>query len=143
MKIILIKNITKLGKIGTILIVKNGYAKNYLLPNGSALLASSRNIKNITTMTTNITKYCNDDNTKINNTTLIISSKIKANGEIYGVFNSIKFLNLIKKFKINLNIRNLDYNIFIKKPGNYKIELKNKKLNNSVNIYIMLIGINE
>ena len=37
MEIILVENISKLGKIGDKVKVKNGYARNYLLPQGKAL----------------------------------------------------------------------------------------------------------
>ena len=36
MKIILIKNIETLGKVGDIVSVKNGYARNYLFPKKNA-----------------------------------------------------------------------------------------------------------
>ena len=45
MKIILIENIEALGKIGDIVSVKKGYARNYLFPRGFAQLATDKNIK--------------------------------------------------------------------------------------------------
>ena len=44
MKIILNNNILGLGKAGDIISVKNGYARNYLIPKGSAKLATRNNI---------------------------------------------------------------------------------------------------
>ena len=44
MKIILIENIKTLGKIGDIVSVKKGYARNYLFPQGFAQLATETNI---------------------------------------------------------------------------------------------------
>lgn len=43
MKLILNQDIKKLGKIGEIVTVKDGYARNFLLPRGMAAVASSRN----------------------------------------------------------------------------------------------------
>ena len=45
MQIILLENIMKLGKIGDQVVVKNGFARNYLLRQGKALRASKENIE--------------------------------------------------------------------------------------------------
>ena len=44
MEIILVENISKLGKIGDKVKVKNGYARNYLLPQGKALRMNKENL---------------------------------------------------------------------------------------------------
>ena len=45
MDIILLERIEKLGAIGDVVSVKNGYARNFLLPNGKALRANESNRK--------------------------------------------------------------------------------------------------
>jgi large subunit ribosomal protein L9 len=45
MKIILRQNFEKLGKIGEIIDVKDGYARNYLIPRKIAFLASEGNLR--------------------------------------------------------------------------------------------------
>ncbi|MFN3695335.1 MAG: 50S ribosomal protein L9 [Ignavibacterium sp.] len=45
MKVILRQNIDKLGKIGQIVDVKDGYALNYLIPKGFAYVAVKGNVK--------------------------------------------------------------------------------------------------
>ncbi|HEX8401866.1 MAG TPA: 50S ribosomal protein L9 [Allosphingosinicella sp.] len=45
MEIILLERVEKLGAIGDVVKVKNGYARNYLLPNGKALRANDANRK--------------------------------------------------------------------------------------------------
>ncbi|HKR18441.1 50S ribosomal protein L9 [Rhizorhapis sp.] len=45
MEIILLERIEKLGGIGDVVTVKNGYARNYLLPNKKALRANEANRK--------------------------------------------------------------------------------------------------
>lgn len=44
MQIILLEQVRKLGNIGEIVNVKNGYARNYLIPNSKALRATKANI---------------------------------------------------------------------------------------------------
>ncbi|MFM2302272.1 MAG: ribosomal protein, partial [Pseudomonadota bacterium] len=45
MDIILLERIEKLGTIGDVVTVKDGYARNYLLPNKKALRANEANKK--------------------------------------------------------------------------------------------------
>src|SRR4051794_1206488 len=45
MDVILLERIEKLGAIGEVVKVKNGYARNFLLPNGKALRANESNRK--------------------------------------------------------------------------------------------------
>jgi large subunit ribosomal protein L9 len=45
MDVILLERIEKLGAIGDVVKVKNGYARNFLLPNGKALRANDSNRK--------------------------------------------------------------------------------------------------
>ena len=45
MKIILLERIEKLGNLGDVVTVKDGYARNYLLPQGKALRATEANME--------------------------------------------------------------------------------------------------
>jgi len=45
MKVILRRDIENLGKLGDTIVVKDGHARNYLIPQGLALEASERNLE--------------------------------------------------------------------------------------------------
>jgi large subunit ribosomal protein L9 len=45
MQVILLERVAKLGQMGQVVNVKDGYARNFLLPQGKALRASEANIK--------------------------------------------------------------------------------------------------
>ncbi len=45
MEVILLERVEKLGAIGDVVKVKNGFARNFLLPNGKALRANEANRK--------------------------------------------------------------------------------------------------
>jgi large subunit ribosomal protein L9 len=45
MEVILKEDVANLGKIGEVVRVRDGYARNYLLPRGLVLVANKKNIK--------------------------------------------------------------------------------------------------
>ena len=47
MQLILIQDVPHLGSLGDQVTVKDGYARNYLLPRGLALMASTKNARQI------------------------------------------------------------------------------------------------
>ncbi|MEE4311674.1 MAG: 50S ribosomal protein L9 [candidate division KSB1 bacterium] len=47
MKVILRKDVEHLGNVGELLEVKPGYARNYLIPQGIALIANEKNMKRL------------------------------------------------------------------------------------------------
>ncbi|GAB4273614.1 MAG: 50S ribosomal protein L9 [Deferrisomatales bacterium] len=47
MKVILKETVTNLGTVADVVSVKDGYARNYLIPRGLAILADPRNVKAI------------------------------------------------------------------------------------------------
>jgi len=47
MQVILVQNVDNLGKLGDVVQVKSGYARNFLLPQGIARMATPENVKAI------------------------------------------------------------------------------------------------
>jgi len=47
MEVILTKDVEKIGKTGAVVKVKDGFARNYLIPNGIALLVTDGNLKKL------------------------------------------------------------------------------------------------
>jgi large subunit ribosomal protein L9 len=44
MQVVLLERIEKLGQMGEVVAVKDGYARNYLVPHGKALRATKANL---------------------------------------------------------------------------------------------------
>ena len=61
MKIILLEKVEKLGSLGDQVEVRNGYARNYLLPTGRALRATDENIKYFEEKASDLKKKNNED----------------------------------------------------------------------------------
>ena len=56
MKVILTSNIKKLGKIGDLVSVKNGFARNFLLPQNKALRENKKNLEYFETIKKDISE---------------------------------------------------------------------------------------
>src|SRR2546421_1651659 len=54
MEVILLERVAKLGQIGDVVRVKDGYARNFLLPKGKALRATQENKNKFETMKTQL-----------------------------------------------------------------------------------------
>jgi large subunit ribosomal protein L9 len=54
MQVILLQRVAKLGQMGEVVTVKDGYARNFLLPQGKALRATEANLKSFETRKANL-----------------------------------------------------------------------------------------
>ena len=103
MKIILLEKIEKLGSLGDQVEVKNGYARNYLLPTGKALRATEENIKYFEEKASDIKKK-NDKDVKeankfldkITGKTFIVIRQAGENGQLFGSVTTRDIANLLK-----------------------------------------------
>jgi large subunit ribosomal protein L9 len=91
MKILLIKDVYKLGRAGDIKKVADGYGRNFLLPQGLAILATAGAIKQIDTIRSKANTVRDLLNTemsavaeRINGVVLSFASKAGETGKLYG-----------------------------------------------------------
>ncbi|WGH25797.1 MAG: 50S ribosomal protein L9 [Candidatus Shikimatogenerans bostrichidophilus] len=131
-KIILKKEINKLGKKNDEIIVKSGYALNYLIPNNYAVIANKSEVKKKNEIIKQkkekkkfLIKKSNKYIKLLKNINIIFYVKSKKSGKIFG---SISKKDIKKKLEYN-NIFINDNNIYIKnkkiiKTGDYKIKIK-------------------
>ena len=105
MEIILKKDVEGLGFKDDLVTVKNGYARNFLIPNGSAILATlsakkvlAENIKQQVVKDKKIIDDANRLAKKINELELKIKAKV---GEGSRLFGSINNINIQKELESN------------------------------------------
>jgi large subunit ribosomal protein L9 len=131
MQIILLENIIKLGKIGELVKVKNGYGRNYLLKTGKALRASKENIELVNKKKDELNKKNNkvreefkEIASKINNKILTFNKEAKENGDLFG---SIKpkevALSFMETLKVEVFPSQIDLLQEINQIGKYKISI--------------------
>ena len=111
MQVILLESLNKLGRAGDVVTVKNGYAKNYLIPENKAIVANKSNLADLKNR---ISKINSDSEKRIAEAKSIKESldgktyevQIEANDEgvLYGSINPQKVIQLISDVQNNINV---------------------------------------
>ncbi len=130
MKIILTQDVKKLGKRGDIIEVKDGQARNHLIPNNFAVEANKKNLNELDAKNESVKK--NDLQNK--QVALDISKKLEKEKIIFKVKeNSGKLFGSITTLAIYEELSKLGYkvdkrNIYLKRPintlGKFDIKIK-------------------
>jgi large subunit ribosomal protein L9 len=104
MEVILKKDIQSLGHANDLIVVKNGYGRNYLIPKGMAVLATTSNKKVLAENTKQ--KAFKEEKVKkeaetlakaIENITVKIGAKAATTGKIFGSVNALQIADAIKE----------------------------------------------
>ena len=130
MKVILTTNIKKLGKIGELVNVKDGHARNYLLPKKKALRNTKSNLDYYEKIKEDIiskekeklekAKQLLENAKKLN---IEFSKEADDKDQLYGTVSKKEILNFLSEK--NIKIQSDDIKIInpIKSIGNHEIEL--------------------
>ncbi len=129
MQIILLENISKLGKIGDLVEVKNGYARNFLLRENKALRANKENIalvnKNKSELNRKNTEIKNkfiEKANKIKNKKVKVHKAVKENGDLYAIIKPKEISKLISdELKTDITPSEIIIKKEINKIGQFEI----------------------
>ena len=131
MKVILIKDIEKLGKCGEVVEVRDGYARNYLIPQGLALHASKENFQRLERIKEKERKLLERKKKqalqlkeKIEKLSLTIPVGVKEGEDIYGSVGSAQISKLLKSEGIEIEENKIILAEPIRKLGVYSIEIE-------------------
>ena len=126
MKIILKENMKHVGKQGEVVMVKDGYANNYLFPKRMAVLATPGNIKmmeeNNRQGAMKREKMKADalaNSTSMNEMVITIATKAGANGKIFGSITPLQVAQALKMKGYDIDRRKIEIND-IKVLGSYE-----------------------
>ncbi len=132
MEVILIQDVTNLGYKDDVVKVKNGYGRNYLIPEGYAIMASETNRKihaeNMKQRAFKLEKIKTQAEVLakgIEDITVKIGAKAGANGKIFGSVNAIQIADALKE-QFNYEIDRKKITIegeHIKELGTYKAKI--------------------
>ena len=128
MKIILTTNVKKLGKIGELVNVKDGYARNFLLPKKMALRENKKNLDYYEKIKEEIKL---DEEKKLDHAKKTISKikKLKIEfrkeadekGQLYGAISKKEILNFLKDNEIKIHSDDIIISDQIRSIGEHEI----------------------
>lgn len=131
MKIILAKDVEKLGSAGDLVKVKDGYARNYLIPKGLALVASEKSEKQLEFNRRMIEKKINTEiieaklvASKLAACEIKVKKKVGEEGKLFGSVTNREIEEALREQGFEINHRNIILDSNIKKSGVYEVEVK-------------------
>lgn len=126
MKIILKEDVQRLGYKDDIVEVRDGYGRNYLIPNGLAIVANESNLKvlaeNQRQRAHKLAKIKADAEVAakaLEGVTLTIGAKTSSSGTIFGSVNSIQIAEALEKLGHNVDRKLIEIKQSIKEVGDY------------------------
>lgn len=130
MEVILKQDIKKLGEKDDIVVVKPGYGRNYLIPQGFAVLATesakkvlAENIKQAQFKQEKIKQDALALAAKMEGLKLTIGTKAGESGKIFGSVNTIQFADALKKEGFEVDRRRITFETEPKFLGEYVANL--------------------
>tara|TARA_B100001250_G_scaffold383690_1_gene377850 strand:+ start:1895 stop:2356 length:462 start_codon:yes stop_codon:yes gene_type:complete len=104
MDVILLEKIHKLGDLGDKVKVKSGFGRNYLIPSGKAVSATTENITKFEARRAELEKLhqeglslANARAEKINDLSLSISRRASAEGKLYGSIGTVDIVEAVNE----------------------------------------------
>jgi len=130
MEVILLERVGKLGQMGDVVRVKDGFARNFLLPRGKALRATADNKTRFEAMKTELqakNEAMKGDagklGGKIDGKTYVIIRQASEGGQLFGSVSTRDIAALLKADGAEINRAQVSLNAPIKAIGQYKVPL--------------------
>lgn len=132
MKVILLKDVKKVGKEGDVVNVNDGYGRNFLLPKGLAEEATSTNLKILNkekaekaAKTASDKKSAEEVAKKMAENTVTLSAKAGEGGRLFGAITSMDIAAAINaQLDLEIDKKKINVDGPIKNLGSYDIEIK-------------------
>jgi len=132
MEVILIQDVNKLGQKDDIVKVKNGYGRNFLIPQGYAIAATTsskkvhaENMRQRAHKEEKIKATAQELAAKLENIKLTVGAKASSTGKIFGSVNTIQIAESLKGQGFDIDRKSITLPIDqIKEVGIYKAVVK-------------------
>ena len=144
-KVVVIEKFKKNWDIGSVVSVKDGYARNYLIPNGKAKIATKQNIEDIKLNEQNLIIKDSENKSNAETTAQSINSlkftkeiAAKDNGELYGSLSISDIVTFLNDNNISIQKKSIKLGNKIKTTGEYSVEIDlHPEVDCSLNIEIL------
>ncbi len=131
MKIILREDVEKLGKAGEVVKVKDGFGRNYLIPQNLAVLANVRNMKaldhdrrTIEMRAKKTLKAAEATAAALSAVSLTIPAKAGEEGKLFGAITSRDIAEALAKAGLTIDRKAIQLADPIKQVGDYKVKIR-------------------
>lgn len=132
MKVILLTEVKALGKKGQVCEVADGYARNFLLPRGLAVEATSGNMQDMAHKKAAEEKRKDNEKQtalvlaeRLNKLNVEVTTRIGEGGRLFGSVTNKEIAETLKKrYSIDLDKRKIEVKEPIKTLGNYVIQVR-------------------
>ena len=131
MKVILKEDIPKLGRMGQTVQVARGYGRNYLIPQGKAILATSKNLKGLEHERMLIQRKADLARKeaeglagKISGLTLTLTRKVVEEDKLYGSVSVSDISQALEEAGVEIERKLIKLDEPIKSLGEFKVSIK-------------------
>lgn len=131
MEIILKEDITNLGYKDDVVTVKDGYGRNFLIPQGKAVIASesakkvlAENLKQRAHKLAQVKKDAEALAAKLKGVSLTIGAKVSSTGKIFGSVGAIQVAESLEKSGFEVDRKTITIKDAVKEVGNYVATVK-------------------
>ena len=131
MEVILRHAVENLGKPGDVVKVKNGYARNYLLPHNLAYEATPGNLKRIQQERTRLEAAegqrrdaAQEIATKLEQVSLTFSARVGEEGKLFGSVTAADIAQQLEQQGFTIEKRQIDLHEAIKSLGVYRVPVR-------------------
>jgi large subunit ribosomal protein L9 len=128
MEVILLERVAKLGQMGEVVRVKDGYARNFLLPKGKALRATKDNRTKFETMKTQLEARnlelkgdAEKVSTKLDGQSFVVIRQASETGQLYGSVSPRDIVAILNDGGFTLSRGQISLNTPIKTIGLHKV----------------------
>jgi large subunit ribosomal protein L9 len=130
MEVILLERVAKLGQMGETVRVKDGFARNFLLPKGKALRATKANKERFEGMRKELEAQNLENRTeaqkvgdKLNGQTFTALRQASESGQLYGSVSARDIADLVTAGGFSISRSQVALNAPIKTIGQHKVEI--------------------
>jgi len=131
MEVILKEDVSNLGKIGDVVRVRDGYARNYLLPRGLVLVANKKNIKIfehqkkiVADQKQKVARHAQGLADQLAGLSLVIPMKAGEEGRLFGSVTNMQLEKALKAKGVTVERRKIHLAEPIKTVGDYEVPVR-------------------
>ena len=132
MKVILLKDVKRLGKKGEIVEVSEGYGRNFIIPTKVGVLADAKNLNTLKLQLQNAEKIAEEKleeaqelKKKVEEVKLVFHMKAGKDGRAFGSISTKEVQEELKKqYDISIDKKKMELDVPMKNFGGYDIKVK-------------------